>query len=275
MIVCLVGRAGVGKTTIAKAMEKHIKDSFVIDGDELRAETNNADIGIVGRTANMHLGLLRARRLSNLGFTVFVAMQLPIKKIREKYLRVEDIEIIVENIGKNPKDEMGYNKNFTPDYDNIVNKQILQKFTPEIFYKKFFKKVLVPARFQGFHKGHKVVLEEAKRISPNVTIALRVDKEDIINLDKNIALLESKGYIVVKSPNINEDWTDFANKYDVYVQGNPMVIERFKNSSIKLHHIPRYGNVSGTGIRENLQNSSHQIDSDVKILLKGAISDIN
>lgn len=267
MIVLLLGKAGAGKTTIAKAMEKYIKDSFVIDGDELRAETRNNNLGITGREANMHLGLSRARRLSDLGFTVFVSMQLPYRNIRDQYLKEYDIQILVENIGDNPKDDMGYNKNFNPDYSNVKNKQILQDFIPETFYKMFFKKVLVPARFQGFHKGHKVVLEEAKRISPNVTIAMRVDKGDIINLDENINLLESKGFKVVKSPNINDDWISFANEYDIYVQGNPMVIEQFKDSSCKLHFVPRYGDVSGTSIRNNLDYSGHQIDSDVKELV--------
>ena len=70
MIIVLLGKSGAGKTTIAKAMEKYVKDSFVIDGDELRAETSNLDISFQGREANMHLGFSRARRLSDLGFTV-------------------------------------------------------------------------------------------------------------------------------------------------------------------------------------------------------------
>ncbi len=221
MIVALLGKAGAGKTTIAKAMEQYVKDSFVIDGDELRAETNNSDIGISGREANMHLGYSRARRLSDLGFTVFVSMQAPIKEIRDQYLTENDIEIIVINEGKNPKDEKGYNKHFAPDYSGVELFQVLQNFEESSFYNEFFPKVLVPARFQGFHKGHKVVLEEAKRISPNVTVALRVDEDDIIDLNKNMDLIREKGYKVITTPNINdpiEIWTQFDDNYDVYVQ---------------------------------------------------------
>lgn len=268
MIVMLLGKSGAGKTTIAKAMEKYIKDSFVIDGDELREETENLDISKQGREANMHLGLSRARRLSDLGFTVFVAMQAPIKDIRNQYLNEYDIQILVKNIGDNPKDDMGYNKNFNPDYSDVKNFQVLQYFNERDFYEKFFPKVLVPARFQGFHKGHKVVLEEAKRISPNITVAMRVDDGDIINLDENIKLLESKGYNVIKTPNIDEDWTEFINKYDIYVQGNLVVIEKFKDSSCKLHFVPRYGDVSGTSIRNNLDLHNNDIDDDVKELLE-------
>lgn len=276
MIVALLGKAGVGKTTIAKAMEKYVKDSFVIDGDELRAETNNTDIDLSGRESNMHLGYSRARRLSDLGFTVFVSMQAPIKEIRDQYLNEYDIEIIIENHGDNPKEDMGFNKNFQADYSNIYNTLVLQDFTPELFYNVFFPKVLVPARFQGFHKGHKVVLAEAKRISPNITVGLRVDDGDIIDLEKNIALLESKGYKTVKTPSITEDWTQFANQYDIYVQGNPLVIEKFKDSDCQLFLVPRYGDVSGTQIRTAIKfdkETTHNIDDDVHKLLKESIKD--
>jgi len=274
MIIALLGKAGVGKTTIAKEMEKYIKDSFVIDGDELRAETANLDIGAQGREANMHLGFERARRLSDLGFTVFIAMQAPFKNIRNMYLNSMDIQIELTNSGENPKDDKGYNKNFNPDYSDVLITMDLQNFTPEKFYDLIFPKILVPARFQGFHKGHKVVLEEAKRISPNITIGLRVDGEDIIDLDKNIKLLESKGYKTVKTPNIEEDWTEFANNYDGYVQGNPMVIKKFENSNCKLYHVPRYGDVSGTNIRNDVKNGSevlNNVDEDVKKLIEETI----
>lgn len=274
MIVALLGGAGVGKTTIARAMQKRIKDSFVIDGDDLREETKNFDISIGGREANIHLGYSRARRLSDLGFTVFVAMQAPIREIREQYLNEHDVQIIIENHGKNIKDDKGYNSNFTPDYSNVTLKQVLQEFTVESFYNKVFPKVLVPARFQGSHSGHKVIFEEAKRLSPNITVGLRIDAGDIIDLDENIKLFESRGYKVIKTPGIDDDWTDFANEYDIYVQGNPMVIEKFKDSKCKLYHVPRYDNHSGTQIRKDVaagKDVSHYIDDDVKELLERSI----
>ena len=274
MIVMLLGKAGSGKTTVAKALEKYVKDSFVIDGDELREEMKNSDIGVQGREANMHLGLSRARRLSDLGFTVFVAMQAPFREIRDMYLDTLDVQIIMNNDGENSKDDAGFNKNFNPDYSDVKYNLTLQDFNEEDFFNTYFKKILVPARFQGFHKGHKVVLEEAKRISPNITIGLRVDGEDIIDLDKNIALLESKGYKTIKTPNIEDDWTEFANGYDGYVQGNPVVIEKFKDSDCRLFHVPRYGDVSGTNIRNSVKDGedvSNNIDDDVKSLIEETI----
>jgi energy-coupling factor transporter ATP-binding protein EcfA2 len=285
MIVCLVGKAGVGKTTIANAMEELVPDSFVIDGDDLRAETSNIDIGLGGREKNMHLGYSRARWLSDLGFTVFIAMQAPIKEIREEYLKEEDVQIIIKNSGPNPKDDKGYNKNFEADYSGIDLEYEFMEFTPEDFYDKVFKKVLVIARFQGMHRGHRLVMEAAKRLSPDITIALRVDEGDILDLDSNIKLLKDLGYHVIKSPDIDEDnkiWEDFVSDYDVVVQGNPVVISKFQkavdDNKVNLFFIPRIGHISATKIREAIKEGNEEFArkyvADEKVLdfLKEEIS---
>ena len=141
MIVALLGKAGAGKTTIAEAMERIVPDSFIIDGDDLRAETANTDIGVNGREKNMHLGFSRARWLSDLGFTVFVAMQAPIKEIREQYLNENDIQVLVTNSGPNHKEDLGYNKNFSADYSDIDFEVEFTTFDIESFYDRIFKKV--------------------------------------------------------------------------------------------------------------------------------------
>jgi len=134
MIVALLGKAGAGKTTIAKAMSNYVVGSIVIDGDELREATKNFSIETAGREANIRLGYSRAKALSDLGHTVFVAMQAPIKRIRDEYLSDGDVEVLVTNNGNNPKDDMGYNNNFNPDYSGVVDEQILQDFKVEDFY---------------------------------------------------------------------------------------------------------------------------------------------
>jgi nicotinamide mononucleotide adenylyltransferase len=262
MIVALLGKAGVGKTNIANAMEKLVPDSFVIDGDDLRAETQNLDVGLAGREKNIHLGYSRARWLSDLGFTVFIAMQAPIKEIRDQYLTDKDIQVVIENSGRNFRDEKGYNDNFSADYSDadLTYTFNYDSFDAEDFYDKVFKKVLVIARFQGMHRGHKIVLEEAKRLSPDITIGLRVDEGDLLDLDGNIKLLESLGYQVIKTPNIdepNKNWEDFVEEFDVVVQGNPVVIEKFQEAvdteKVKLHYVPRIGHISATKIRQAIK----------------------
>jgi len=283
MIVALLGKSGVGKTTIAEAMEKITPDSFIIDGDDLRAETENIDIGLSGREANMHLGYRRARWLSDMGFTVFIAMQAPIKEIRDQYLTKDDIEVLITNNGPNPKDELGYNKNFSADYSGIDYKIEFTEFDENNFWNLIFEKVLVIARFQGMHRGHKIVLESAKRLSPDVTIGLRVDEGDILDLTSNIKLLQDMGYSVIKTPDITEDnkvWENFVEKYDVVVQGNPVVIEKFQGSinrgDVTLFHVPRIGHISATKIRKaivdgNDEYASKYVNKEVLAFLKDEI----
>lgn len=268
MIVALLGKAGAGKTTIAEAMEKIVPDSFIIDGDDLRAETSNTNIGLSGREQNMHLGYSRARWLSDMGFTVFIAMQAPIKEIRDQYLNENDIEVVINNSGPNPKDDMGYNDNFSADYSDVDYEIEFTDFDENEFWNLIFDDVLVIARFQGMHRGHKIVMETAKRLSPSITIGLRVDKGDIIDLAGNIKLLQNMGYHVIETPNIdepNEVWENFVENYDVVVQGNPVVIEKFQQSIddglVKLHHVPRVGHISATKIREAIKSGDNEFAS--------------
>jgi len=293
MIVCLLGKAGEGKTTVAEALEQLTPDSFIIDGDDLRAETKNTDIGLNGRENNMRLGFSRARWLSDLGFTVFVAMQAPIKEIRDEYLSEDDIEIVLNNTGHNPKEELGYNKNFSADYSGVdytidFNYEDFIKDDTEIqkIIDLIFPKVLVIARFQGMHRGHKIILETAKRLSPNITIGLRADEGDLLDLDKNILLLEGMGYNVVKTPDIDEPekhWEDFVLNYDIIVQGNPVVIKKFQkcidSKKIRLKFVPRIGHVSATKIRAAIARGDEKyakqyVNQEVVNFLKESIGGV-
>ena len=285
MIVALLGKSGAGKTTVAEALEKVIPNSFIIDGDDLRAETDNTDVGLSGREKNMLLGYSRARWLSNLGFTVFVAMQAPIREIRDQYLDDRDIQVVLENYGDNPRDEAGYNKNFKADYSGTdFNYRFdYNSFSVDDFYNMVFKRVLVIARFQGMHRGHKIVIEEAKRLSPNVTIGLRTDDGDLLDLNKNIKLLENMGHNVICTPNINESnekWIKFVDDFDIVVQGNPMVIEKFKpGSKVNLHYVPRIGHISATKIRQAIKDGDDEfalkyVSQDVFQFLKDELTNV-
>jgi len=287
MILCLVGKAGAGKTTIANELEAIIPDCFIIDGDDMREETQNFDISINGREKNMRRLLNRARWVSNLGFTVIVSAQLPLKEIRDEYLEKNDILVEINNSGPNPKDEKGYNKHFVADYRDANYK--IEFVNRDIFkiYDKIFPKILVIARFQGMHKGHKIVMESAKRLSPCITLALRVDDGDKIDLEENIKLAQKIfPYVnIIKSPDIidsNKIWGDFVSDFDVVVQGNPIVIEKFQDAindeKIRLEFIPRIGKVSATKIREAIQRGDEDFvklniaDPKVLDLLKKEIN---
>jgi nicotinamide mononucleotide adenylyltransferase len=201
--------------------------------------------------------------VSDLGFTAIVSAQLPIKEIRDEYLNENDVIVEIVNSGPNPKDEKGYNVNFSADYSDKYTTIDFVDRNINYIYNTVFKRVLVIARFQGLHLGHKLVLESAKRLSPNITIALRVDDDDKLDLDKNIKLLQNLGYHVIKSPNIDEEnevWEKFVSDFDIVVQGNPVVIEKFQkavdDNKVKLHFIPRVGHISETKIREAIKEGN-------------------
>jgi len=294
MIVALVGKAGAGKTTIAEALESITPDSFVIDGDILRVQTDNTNIDLKGRGRNIHLGYSRARWLSDLGFTVFVAMQAPIKEIRDQYLTEDDLLVEVVNSGPNPKEGFGYNRAFSADYSNkdmtidlndyVKRCPVTNEFgvDAQALYDRIIPRVLVISRFQGFHRGHELVMRVAKKLSPNITIGLRVDEGDTFDLDKNIELLQGMGYNVVKSPNITDSnfkWEQFVKEYDVVVQGNPDVIKKFQGkedineilkevtpsgatdikfkNGIHLKYVPRIGHISATQIRNAIREGNY------------------
>jgi predicted nucleotidyltransferase len=128
-------------------------------------------------------------------------------------------------------------------------------------------------------------MEVAKRLSPDITIALRADEDDVLDLDSNINLLQEMGYNVIKSPDIDEDddvWEEFVSKYDIVVQGNPVVIKKFQKAiddkRIQLKFVPRVGHISATKIREAVKNGNEEFArkyvADEKVLnfLKEEIS---
>ena len=291
MILCLVGKSGAGKTYIAEQLEPYINDlspegtgCFILDGDIIRAETSNKDVGFSGREKNMNTILSRARWLSDLGFTVIVSAQLPIKEIRDQYLNKNDIIVEIINSGDNPKDELGYNDNFKPDYSDVQLSQELQSFDVKEFYNRVFPKVCIIARFQGKHLGHEIILQEAKRLSPNIVLALRADPEDLINLDKNIDLFKQEGYKLMTTPQLydtNQEWCSFVDKFDIIVQGNPVVIEKFQESidtdRVQLNFVPRVGHISATEIREavirkDFKFAERYVGKEVLDLLKNELN---
>lgn len=208
----------------------------------------------------MTLGLSRARDISDLGYTAIVAMQLPYQEVVDRYLDTDVDKVIkLTNVGENKKSHIPQPNNAQwadyPQYDFNY-----ETFDIEHFANQHIPKVLVPARFQVFHKGHDIVIATARRLSPDVTICLRADEGNQIDLEFTLDAVEKiTGHKVIESPGINDDWTDFANQYDCYVQGNPMVIAKFEKSDCKHIHVPRYGDISTTKIRANIHEFEKQM----------------
>ena len=94
MIINLTGQAGAGKSTIARELEKILKNPIVIDGDELREIFVNKDYSEDGRRKNITNAYNIARFLEAKGFTPIVALISPYEDLREDLKSTSEVKEI-------------------------------------------------------------------------------------------------------------------------------------------------------------------------------------
>ena len=85
MIFWFTGQPGSGKTTLGKALQQQLGDSFHIDGDDLRGLSANADYSEQGRINNIRTAQSIAMYLDNKGENVVVSVVAPYKWLREEF----------------------------------------------------------------------------------------------------------------------------------------------------------------------------------------------
>lgn len=98
MIIWFTGQPGHGKTTLANALQLWISNSIIVDGDDLRAMSNNKDYTESGRRNNITLAQNIAKFLHLKQKDVIVALVSPFKDMREQFkkeLNGEVFEIYV------------------------------------------------------------------------------------------------------------------------------------------------------------------------------------
>ena len=88
-IIWITGQPGAGKSTIGRALLDSLRkdgvDTFLVDGDDLRALTANADYSPAGREANIRRAQDIALYLSRQGRVAIVAVVAPFKWLREEF----------------------------------------------------------------------------------------------------------------------------------------------------------------------------------------------
>jgi adenylylsulfate kinase-like enzyme len=86
MIYWFTGQPGAGKTSIAKVLiNKLPKNTFHVDGDDLREIFNNKDYSETGRRKNIELAQHITHFLHNKGTNVVVSLVSPYRYQREEF----------------------------------------------------------------------------------------------------------------------------------------------------------------------------------------------
>jgi adenylylsulfate kinase len=86
MIYWFTGQPGAGKTSIAEVLiTKLPKDTFHVDGDDLREIFNNKDYSEIGRRKNIELAQHITHFLHNKGTNVVVSLVSPYRDQREEF----------------------------------------------------------------------------------------------------------------------------------------------------------------------------------------------
>lgn len=137
MVVLLVGGPGVGKTTIAKALQKEVANSAVVDGDEVRDITGNHSYTLFNRGRNMNDAFKIARSLESETRLVIISLQAPLKELRKKLLNSEDVVVLIKNSGYNSKIDLPIADSV--DYTDVSNSQDLVTFDAKTFVERFLK----------------------------------------------------------------------------------------------------------------------------------------
>jgi adenylylsulfate kinase len=124
MIYWFTGQPGAGKTSIAKSLiEKLPKNTFHVDGDDLREIFNNKDYSEAGRRKNIELAQHISHFLHNKGNNVLVSLVSPYIDQREDFknkLNSSIIEIYVHTEHIRGREDF-HVKNYEEPIDNFLD----------------------------------------------------------------------------------------------------------------------------------------------------------
>jgi adenylylsulfate kinase len=124
MIYWFTGQPGAGKTSIANSLiEKLPKNTFHVDGDDLREIFNNKDYSETGRRKNIELAQQLTHFLQNKGNNVIVSLVSPYKDQREEFkdkLNGSIIEVYVHTENIRGREDF-HVKNYEEPTDNFLD----------------------------------------------------------------------------------------------------------------------------------------------------------
>jgi adenylylsulfate kinase len=140
MIYWFTGQPGAGKTSIAKVLiDKLPKNTFHVDGDDLREIFNNKDYSETGRRKNIELAQHITHFLHNKGTNVVVSLVSPYRDQREEFKQKignDIIEIYVHTENLRGREDF-HVKNYEEPLENFLDMD-----TSDVIIEKCVDKIL-------------------------------------------------------------------------------------------------------------------------------------
>lgn len=125
MIYWFTGQPGAGKTTLAVALQKELKKrghpAVHLDGDILRAVTDNHDFSTAGRMKNVKAAQALAAKVHSEDVWVVAAFVSPFRQLREEFKKRGDvIEIYVHTTATRGRENY-FVKDYEPPLENFID----------------------------------------------------------------------------------------------------------------------------------------------------------
>ncbi|HXF09961.1 MAG TPA: adenylyl-sulfate kinase [Desulfuromonadaceae bacterium] len=125
MIYWFTGQPGAGKTTLAVALIKELKfqgrPAVHLDGDILRAVTDNHDFSTAGRMKNVRAAQALAAKVHSEDVWVVAAFVSPFRQLREEFKKRGDVvEVYVHTTTPRGR-ESYFVKDYEPPLENFID----------------------------------------------------------------------------------------------------------------------------------------------------------
>jgi adenylylsulfate kinase-like enzyme len=125
MIYWFTGQPGAGKTTLALALINELKlrgrPAVHLDGDVLRAVTDNRDFSTAGRMKNVKSAQMLAAKIHSDDVWVVAAFVSPFRALREEFKKRGDVlEIYVHTNSKRGREQY-FVKDYEPPLENFTD----------------------------------------------------------------------------------------------------------------------------------------------------------
>jgi adenylylsulfate kinase len=126
MIFLFTGQPHAGKTTLARylhsfLLENSIKNTFLIDGDDLRKINNNKDYSEQGRRSNITQAFSIAKYLDSLNHDAIIALVSPYKDMREELKANSNVVEVYVHTTERRGREGFHVENYEPPTENYIN----------------------------------------------------------------------------------------------------------------------------------------------------------